>query len=265
MQRIAVISDIHSNLPALEAVLDDIGRRGITRIVCLGDLIGKGPEPSGTIALIRETCETVVQGNWDHGITLPQTKPAGIWQRERLSDSDVDYLLSLPFHFDVMLSGKLIRMYHASARSIYHRVLRKADKAAKLGLFDETDATGRRADGRTPDIVVYGDIHAAYYEIVYRKDRTAVPETKQGLQICNTGSAGLPYDGIPEASYLVLEGSGESGTAAAAYTSPASFAASFVRVPYDIERAVRVAARVGLPNLERYAFELRTATEMKSL
>ena len=82
MEKIAIISDIHGNLPALEAVLHDIKRRGITRIFCLGDLVGKGPSSAEVVDLIKQTCEAVVQGNWDIGITLPQELPAGLWQQQ---------------------------------------------------------------------------------------------------------------------------------------------------------------------------------------
>ncbi|GAB2676345.1 metallophosphoesterase family protein [Paenibacillus thermoaerophilus] len=266
MERIAVLSDIHGNMPALEAALADIRKRGISRIICLGDLVGKGPEPVEAIERVRETCEAVVQGNWDHGITLPQTKPGGIWQRDRLRDEDVAYLLSLPFHVDLRLSGRLIRLFHASAESIYHRVQRKAPKDAKLAMFDHTAATGETPDGRTPDVVVYGDIHTAYHEIVYRKNKSASPPVKRGLQLINTGSVGLPYDGIAQAGYVILEGESESGSGgrdASDGNAAGSFSFTFVRVPYDIEQAIGIARRLGLPDLDRYAFELRTATELK--
>ena len=68
MEKIAIISDIHGNLPALEAVLLDIERRGIKRIICLGDLVGKGPDSAAVVDRIKEVCESVVQGNWDLGL-----------------------------------------------------------------------------------------------------------------------------------------------------------------------------------------------------
>ena len=71
MDKIAVISDIHGNIPALESVLQDIKLRGIERVVCLGDLVGKGPHSSEVIEIIRKECEGVVMGNWDDFITKP--------------------------------------------------------------------------------------------------------------------------------------------------------------------------------------------------
>src|SRR2546425_8162996 len=68
VDHIAIISDIHGNLPALEATLRDIRRRGIGHIVCLGDLVGKGPYSDVVVDVCAETCETVVRGNWDDAL-----------------------------------------------------------------------------------------------------------------------------------------------------------------------------------------------------
>src|SRR5262249_29840307 len=113
MERIAVISDIHGNMPALEAVIKDIRRRRIKRIICLGDLVGKGPQPAEAVDRIREVCELTVQGNWDAGITLPQDKESGIWQQEKLGPERLNYLQSLPFSVDLHLSGRWFRLFHA--------------------------------------------------------------------------------------------------------------------------------------------------------
>lgn len=64
MDQIALISDIHGNLPALELVLADIRARGIEQIYCLGDLVGKGPNPSEVVDICQEVCTGIVQGNW---------------------------------------------------------------------------------------------------------------------------------------------------------------------------------------------------------
>ncbi|MEG0438627.1 MAG: metallophosphoesterase family protein, partial [Solibacillus sp.] len=65
MSRIAIISDIHGNLTALESVLKDIDKRGVDQIFCLGDLVGEGPRGSQCIELIRNHCDKVIRGNWD--------------------------------------------------------------------------------------------------------------------------------------------------------------------------------------------------------
>ena len=81
MEKIAVISDIHGNIPALESVLQDIKLRGIERIICLGDLVGKGPHSSEAIEIIRKECEVVVMGNWDDFITKPTEFEALKWHQ----------------------------------------------------------------------------------------------------------------------------------------------------------------------------------------
>jgi protein phosphatase len=249
MVKIAIIADIHGNLPALEAVAADIRRHRIKRVICLGDLVGKGPQPAETVDRIRELCELTVQGNWDLGINEPQDKEAGLWQQDRLGKERLEYLRTLPFCADLWLSGKRVRLFHASAKSVYHRVLKKADKAERLALFDNTEATGSFAgeDGVTPDVVGYADIHVSFHRTFKSKD-------KQGLMLFNTGSVGAPYDGIAQASYVILEGLCDC-------REPGPFTVSMVRVPYDVSKAIAIAEQVGLPNLERFRYEQQTAME----
>ncbi|CAN7650953.1 metallophosphoesterase family protein [Paenibacillus sp. LjRoot153] len=287
MEKIAIISDIHGNLPALEAVLHDIARRGITRIFCLGDLVGKGPSSAEVVDLIEQTCEAVVQGNWDLGITMLQELPAGIWQQQSLGDERLAYLKQLPFSIDVMLSGKHIRLFHASAQSVFHRLKREASKKERLAMFEHTDMTGIPSDGTEPDIVGYGDIHIPYMLTLSNpseksgsvgvrsvcegaqsagdekrsaglgKQSTSTGEQqasdgeRSGLILFNVGSVGVPYDGIPQACYCVIEGEADPAV-------QAGFALQFVRVPYDIKRAVQMAYEAQMPDTRRYELEITT-------
>ncbi|WP_248924840.1 metallophosphoesterase family protein [Paenibacillus hamazuiensis] len=248
MDKIAVISDIHGNLTALEAVVRNIRQRRIKRILCLGDLVGKGPQPAEVVDRIRELCEVTVQGNWDLGINRPQDKPAGQWQAERLGQERLDYLRTLPFSCELELSGKYIRLFHASAVSVDYRVLRKADKKEKRAMFELTDRIEAMYPERTPDVVIYGDIHIPFMQMLNAKPRT-------GLTLWNVGSVGLPYDGIAEACYGIIEG--KTGP------DPAPFGLQLVRVPYDIGQAIRVAEEAELPQLERYRTELETGLEFE--
>jgi protein phosphatase len=252
VERIAIISDIHGNMPALEAVLLDIEHRGIKRIMCLGDLVGKGPEPDKAIDRIRSMCEVVVQGNWDLGITNEQDTECGLWQQRKIGAARLDYLEHLPFSIDLLLSGKLVRLFHASPTSIFHRLKRKASKKDRQAMFDNTVLTGQSMDQRKPDIVGYGDIHIPYllalkpavcgsYE--HRKDT--------GLILFNVGSVGTPYDGLTDACYCVLEGVRDSEQAA-------SYSIQIVRTPYDIEKAAHLARTAEMPESERYIHEIST-------
>lgn len=251
MERIAIISDIHGNLPALEAVLFDIKRRGITRIYCLGDLVGKGPNSAEVVDLVRQTCESVIQGNWDLGITLPQDQPAGLWQQQSLGEERLAYLKQLPFSIDLTLSGKRIRLFHASAQSVFQRLKRKASKQERLAMFQHTEMTGSPTDGMQPDIVGYGDIHIPYLLTLNNPSERDVSEgERRGLMLFNVGSVGVPYDGIPQASYCVLEGDVE--------LREAGFAIQFVRVPYNIAQAARLAYDAHMPDARRYELEITT-------
>lgn len=252
MEKIAIISDIHGNLPALEAVLADIKQRGIERIYCLGDLVGKGPDSAAVVDCIQRTCDVVIQGNWDLGINLPQDQPAGIWQQQQLGPERLAYLKELPFSVDLQLSGKLFRLFHASSLSVYHRVKRKASKKERLAMFQNTEMTGEAANGKLPDIVGYGDIHIPYL-ITIRNPSEKHTETHadSGLMLFNVGSVGIPYDGIPQACYCVLEGNLDS-------VEHTGFAIQYVRVPYDIELAIRRAHVVQMPESDRYELEITT-------
>jgi protein phosphatase len=249
--KIALISDIHSNLTALEAVVKDIRRRRIQRVICLGDVVGKGPQPAESVDRIRELCEVTLQGNWDHGINQPQSKDNGKWQQAELGAERLEYLNGLPFSVDLHLSGKWIRLFHASATSVYDRVNRNAPKREKLAMFEHTDMTGcpdsdqTGADGvaaAKPDIVGYGDIHVPFIQTLKNKQ-------KKGLILLNTGSVGAPYDGIPEACYVIIEGVPDS-------SEPQPLSIQMVRVPYNVEEAISKAEQSGMPGLDRFRYEI---------
>lgn len=246
MTRIAVISDIHGNIPALQAVLHDIRARGIKRIVCLGDLIGKGPKSDEAVDLLRDCCEAVVKGNWDDLMNKeirnpvnPQFLDTLAWHRQLLGPERLAYLASLPFCHDFWLSGRYVRLLHASAKSVYHRVYPGHPLEERLAMFENTEMTGGAAGGHAPDVVGYGDIHTTYVQQLAAKT------------LFNAGSVGNPLD-CPQASYAVLEGEYGSQT-------PGPFSVQLMRVPYDIEAAVRQAEKSGMPELAPYVRELRTA------
>jgi predicted phosphodiesterase len=239
VERIALISDLHGNVPALEATLADAERRGITRVFCLGDLVGKGPHSDRVVDVCRARCECVIRGNWDDFMvttTADVEIPALRWHRERLGPERLAYLKALPNTVDLVLSGRRIRLFHASPLGVHHRVYQR-DPLGKLeAMFECTDFTGY---GFTPDVVGYGDIHQVYLR------------TFPHRMLFNVGSVGNPLD-LPLACYAILEGSLDDLAAA-------PLAINFVRVPYDVERAIREAAEEGMPELEPYAMELRTA------
>jgi protein phosphatase len=237
LERIAIISDIHGNIPALEAVLQDIHSRSITRIYCLGDLVGKGPHSDIAVDRIREYCELVIMGNWDDFITRPSEKESVQWHQSKLGEERLQYLTTLPFSLTLYMSGKKVRLLHASPESLYTRIRAGDAKEIRLRMFHNTELT--QDTGSEPDVVIYGDLHKAFIQQF------------SGKTLFNVGSVGNPLD-IPQAAYGILEG--EYGG-----RQPAPFSLQIVRVPYDIEAAVEQAIQASSPSLEPYIIELRTS------
>lgn len=236
MNKIAVISDIHGNIPAFQAVLEDIRQRGVSAIYCLGDLIGKGPGGSEAVDLVQANCERVAQGNWDDFIGKETDNPALTWHQNQLGPDRLHYLGTLPFSIEFMMSGRYIRLFHASPRSLYERIQPWDSHESRLSLFAGSELC---KDSREAEVVGYGDIHNAYLQHL------------EGKTLFNTGSVGNPLD-LTQASYVILEG--EYGSRE---ISP--FSIQMIRVPYDIERAIQEAVDAEMPLLNEYVQELRTA------
>lgn len=245
--KIALISDIHGNLPALETVMKDINKRKVDKIICLGDIAGKGPNSKETIDICKKECDLVIQGNWDNGfyydyVTFNQGKLGEIsdkmlWYINSIGSSRMEYLGSLPHSTEFYLSSKLIRLFHAHPQN-YNRYFEDSPIEKRLELFNYADNSKIK---ETADVAIYADIHAVYMQIL------------QGRHLINVGSVGNPLD-INQASYVILDG-GES------YDS--SFDVHFIRVAYDIERAVAMAKEINVPDLDGYISELRTAKYFK--
>jgi protein phosphatase len=284
--RIAVLSDLHGNLPAAEAVFADIRRRGIADILCLGDSVGKGPHSDRVTDLVRSNCRLSVQGNWDDKVADPtKSNPILDWHRAYLGEERIAYLSKLPFSCDLIIEGRWVRLFHASSRSVYHRVHAEDAIKKRLAMFQATKSTGFRGYTRTPDAIGYGDVHETFIHN-YKTE-------EGGKTLFNVGSAGNPLD-IPEASYVIIEGRldavwvprgrGNEGAAEKPNPDPTpwqrarrpgteagflntleaadrrgSFGIQFVRVSYDIELAVQQAKERGMPYPDPYICELYTA------
>ncbi len=243
MDSIALIADIHGNIPALEAVLEDIRRRGITRIFCLGDLVGKGPESAMSLDMCRAACEKVVIGNWDEALAnkdAPSMPPQNIatrnWHRDQLGVERLRYLRGLPGTIEFRMSGRNVRLFHASQQGVNVRVYREDPPAKHLAMFDNTDFTGH---AMAPAVVGYADIHFAFQATYGEKT------------LFNVGSVGNPLD-KPLACYVVMEGSLTGN-------SDSPFSLNIVRLPYEIDLAIKRARESGMPESAPYENELRTA------
>lgn len=239
MEQIALISDLHANLPAVEAVFDDIFKRDIKRIFCLGDFVGKGAKPDEVITLCRKYCELSVYGNWDDFLLRSGKHENPIqWYIDRISEENVKYLESLPRVIEFYLSSKTVRLFHAHPFDVYRRLYDTSDKKRVEEMFEYDICDLEFKYDKKSDIVGYGDIHHAF--IRFEDDRL----------FFNTGSVGNPLDGL-SASYAILEG--EYGL-----KETAPYSAKIVRVPYDIKKAVSDIKNSDMPQKERYIKEIET-------
>jgi diadenosine tetraphosphatase ApaH/serine/threonine PP2A family protein phosphatase len=236
LERVALISDVHGNLTALEAVLADIGRRGIGRIFNLGDYVGKGPRGQAVVDRCREVCEVNILGNWDDFLPDPDREydTEGMrWWKKELREDQCTWLRGLPFCHDFQLSGRQIRLFHASSTSVHRRIRFDHDEAEYVEMFANTPATG---DGPIPTVVGYADTHDPYYE------------NDLGRTLFNIGSVGNSIDD-PTPVYAILEGVSDS-------PGPAPFSIQFVRVPYDAAAELAIARELGMPELDGYEAEI---------
>lgn len=246
MERIALVSDVHGNLTAYEAVLADIDRRGITRIFNLGDYVGKGPRGREVIELSQQRCEVNLLGNWDDFLPDPERafddEALQFWL-DQLAPGQGDWLRALPFSHDFWLSGRRVRLFHASEETVHRRVRYVRTQTEFEGLFANTAATG---DGTAPDLIGYADTHDPMYEC-----------QRQGRTVFNTGSVGNCM-GDPTPLYCILEG--EFGS-----EEVAPWSVAYVRVPYDVEAELAVTREMGMPHYDGYELELRHGVYRGSL
>ena len=213
--RIAVLADIHGNLPALEAVMADVKTQSPDEVWCGGDIAWGGPWATECIATVRDAGWPTVKGNTDVWIT---GDPQNIWahdERDKLSEmasdhdishEDAAWLINLPLGHTG--TGSIL-LVHASPESPFSAPGPHAP-AAEFAIYEGSAS-----------LVVYGHVHEAFTR-----------RLSEGTLVANTGSVGLPKDGST-ASYLVIDRNGTD------------LLLRHRRVPFDIERAVSEAKRKG--------------------
>ena len=253
--KIAIISDIHGNLEALKSTLQDIERRNVDKVICLGDIISKGVHPSECIKLIKEKCEIVLQGNCDahfsmeheHIDKMPEQEQKRIkWNQSLINKEDREYLSNLPFCYEFYMSGSLVRLFHATP-TINNKAIINVNKIEeKYQMFLPSEHTQSQ---NVADVVIYGHIHHPYMDKIYNKT------------LINVGSVGNSFDVIrnknkdsnvletTKSNYLIIEGEYNSKE----YNSDIAF--QFVKVPYDIERELK-GENLNIES-DNYRFELK--------
>ena len=232
--RVAVVSDIHSNLHALEAVLATIEAEAPDELWCLGDLVGYGPRPNECCAAIAERADVCLAGNHDLAVrgTIDleefhgEAGLAATWTREVLEPQWKELLDRL----EPEGSAHGVSLYHGSARDpVWEYVLGNEAALATLELAGSP-------------LVLVGHSHVAL-QVVQSGDEVAGGVAPDGRELelagvralLNPGSVGQPRDGDPRAAYLLLDLDAQR--------------ASFRRVEYDVEQTQREMREAGLPEM----------------
>ena len=196
-EAVAVITDIHANLPALEAALNRIDELGIDRVYCGGDLVGYGPHPNEVCRLIEQREIPTIYGNYDWAIgrddedcgcayVNKHDREVGQlsvdWTLANTDRRSKDFMRELPFDMRFQLGGKRVRLVHGSPRKVNEYLFE--DKPAKT--FE------RIAAGADCDVLVFGHTHKPWVR------------EYGGVLFVNCGSVGQPKDGDPRAGFAVL-------------------------------------------------------------
>lgn len=241
MEKIALISDIHSNIVALKAVLEDIEERNITKIYCLGDLVLKGSSPCEVVDLVREKCEIVLKGNCDdYAVNYPHYHTR--WYKNLLGQERIEYLANLPMYKDLYISGSHVRLFHATKKDLNIRILDDSTINEKLKLFEDEN-------NNIPDIVIYADIHKQYLEKIRNKTMINIGSVGNSLEISNEIDENDDMSEITQAHYCIIEGELNCKI-------KKSLSIQFVRVPYDINKELGQARKNNSPDYETYKREL---------
>jgi predicted phosphodiesterase len=235
--RIAAVSDIHANLPALEAVLEATDAAGVDEVWCLGDVVGYGVEPDACAELVRERCAVCLVGNHDLAVlgeleidSFSESAAVAVeWTQASIAERTLEFLRGLA------PSGvrEGVGLFHASPRDpIWEYVL--SGEQADAGM-----------DANPQPIGLIGHSHVALF---FSRPLGASAEQTRGAQagdgtlldltegnwLVNPGSAGQPRDGDPRAAWLELD--------------TEALTARYHRVAYEIERAAAPILAAGLPS-----------------
>ena len=233
--RLAIFSDIHGNLPALEAVLDDVHGQSFDGVYCLGDLVGYGASPNEVTERIRNEGISTVMGNYDDGVGYDRDdcgcayreeddrargQRSLEWTREQTTSDNKAFLRSLQPEIRFDADGKRVLLVHGSPRKLNEY------------LFEDRPLSSfqRLAASSHADVIVFGHTHKPYTKLV------------DDVLFVNVGSVGKPKDGDWRACYATVDVSGPTAT--------------FVRVEYDVQRAMAAIRGTDLPG--QFADDLAT-------
>lgn len=253
--KIALFSDIHANLPALEAFFQDIEKTKPDAIYCLGDLVGYNIWPNEVINEIRKRGIPTIAGNYDFGIGRTSNDCGCAYKTDDekgngaisisftnslVKDEERLYLRSLPAHIKLefqLNNDKLnLLLVHGSPRKINEYLFEDRDEKSMLRIMEQADA----------DIMCFGHTHKPYHRIL-----NAVTEGQDHFRhAINIGSVGKPKDSDPRGGYVMLTIDENSSI-----KDKNSVRTEFIRFEYDVEKAAKAVEDSPLPNA--YAESLR--------
>ena len=250
--RIALFSDIHANLPALEAFFEDVDKQHPDAMYCLGDMVGYNIWPNEVIQSIRSRMIPAIAGNYDFGIGRSSNECGCAYKTEEdkangkisisftnqiTTPDERNYLRSLPAHIKVdfqLNDDKLnLLLVHGSPRKINEYLFEDRDEKSLMRIMEQADA----------DIMCFGHTHKPYH-------RTLLDEKGHYRHAINIGSVGKPKDNDPRGCYVMLTINGTSSV-----TDKESVKVEFIRFAYDVEKAAKAVEDSPLP--EVYADMLR--------
>jgi putative phosphoesterase len=246
--RIALFSDVHANLPALEACLKSIDEQNVDAIYCLGDLVGYNVWPNEVVNEVRRRRISTIAGNYDQGIgkmtgdcgcAYKTDKDKSLGEQSiAFTDSVVQseertYLRTLPAHIRVefqLNDDKLnLLLVHGSPRKINEYLFEEREEKSLLRIMEDAHA----------DIMCFGHTHKPYHRIL----PTEPAENQHYRHAINIGSVGKPKDGDARGCYVILTINHDSSI-----LSKDSVKVEFVRFEYDVEKAAKAVEDSPLPN-----------------
>ena len=253
--KIALFSDIHANLPALEAFFKDVETRNADAIYCLGDLVGYNVWPNEVIDEIRKRSIPAIAGNYDFGIgrasddcgcayKTDEEKAMGkvsiSYTNEIIKDEQRAYLRTLPAHirleFQLNNDPLNVLLVHGSPRKVNEYLFEDRDEKSLMRIMEQAEA----------DIMCFGHTHKPYHRIL----PAAVTKDVHYRHAINIGSVGKPKDDDPRGSYVLLTINENSSV-----KDKDSIKVELIRFAYDVEKAAKAVEDSPLPNA--YADMLR--------
>lgn len=250
-EKIAIISDIHGCYLSLEAVLNDIEKRGITRIFCLGDLVAKGSQPDKVIDKVKECCEVVLKGNCDDIVAEFGTTDEHFWNKEIIGSKRQEYLKNLPYSYEFKFSGLNVRLLHASPDDMYQ----------SINVYDITEDINSEIDNMfknsaytsdiTPDVVIFGHIHSPFMHRVGNRMLVSAGSVSNCCDIIMKNN-----EKYLMSTYLIIEGEEDT-------QEVGEISYKYVRVPYDYTKEIDNLKRSNMPNKEMAIEELETGIYVK--